>query len=235
MRILPRSAARGARCRWGLRSRALRKDEAGSAKLAAALLLRRKTQTESLRGFECWTPSRTSETLECIHVMDREGDIFDLMAAAASVRRASSFAATKSSVGRRAGYLQTSQNLQPRAYSKAEVRPGLQPSAITPSEGRKYEKARTAKLSIGSDTVELRRPKNRYRGQIPQSQRRLCVGKIAATRRRPIDCCGYDGTIETNKQRLRSSKLPILVGDRDFSKSQNGLAFENGSLNRITL
>ena len=119
---------------------------------------------ESLRWFRMLDAVEDQrDGFQCIHVMDREGDIFDLMAAA--VERKARFIIRgdkERALADGAGYLQdVLQNLEPRAYRKAEVSARFATKRHhTIRKARKItRKARTAKLSIGSATVELRRPK----------------------------------------------------------------------------
>lgn len=119
---------------------------------------------ESLRWFRMLDAVEDQrDGFECIHVMDREGDIFDLMAAA--VERNARFIIRgdkERALADNAGYLQdVLQRLEPRAYRKAEVSARFATKRHHTIQNRRKitRKARTAKLSIGSATVELRRPK----------------------------------------------------------------------------
>lgn len=119
---------------------------------------------ESLRWFRMLdTVEDERDGFECIHIMDREGDIFDLMAAA--VERKARFIIRgdkERALADGAGYLQdVLQRLEPRAYRKAEVsaRFATKRHHSIPGRRKVTRKARTAKLSIGSGTVDLRRPK----------------------------------------------------------------------------
>ena len=119
---------------------------------------------ESLRWFRMLDAVEDRrDGFECIHVMDREGDIFDLMAAA--VERKARFIIRgdkERALADGAGYLQdVLQRLKPRAYRKAEVsaRFATKRHHTIPGARKITRKARTAKLSIGSSTVDFRRPK----------------------------------------------------------------------------
>ena len=118
---------------------------------------------ESLRWFRMLDAVEDErDGFECIHVMDREGDIFDLMAAA--VERNALFIIRgdkERALADGAGYLQdVLQRLEPRVYRKVEVSARFATKRHHTIARRKVtRKARTAKLAIGSSTVELRRPK----------------------------------------------------------------------------
>jgi hypothetical protein len=119
---------------------------------------------ESLRWFRMLDAVEDRrEGFECIHIMDREGDIYDLMAAA--IDRGARFIIRgdkERALANDAGYLQdVLKQIEPRAYRKVDISPRFATKRhhTIPKRRKITRKARTAKLAIGSTTVELRRPK----------------------------------------------------------------------------
>jgi hypothetical protein len=98
---------------------------------------------------------------ECIHVMDREADIFDLMAQA--VRSGARFVIRgdkERSLVNEAGVVKgLLAKTEPRAYREVEVgeRVAKRRELIENKPGAS-RKQRVAKLAVGSHTVEIRRP-----------------------------------------------------------------------------
>lgn len=98
---------------------------------------------------------------ECIHVMDREADMFDLMAQA--VRDGARFVIRgdkERSLVNEAGLVKgLLAKTEPRAYREAEVgeRVAKRREQIKPKPGAS-RKRRVAKLTVGSHTIEIRRP-----------------------------------------------------------------------------
>lgn len=119
---------------------------------------------ESLRWFRMLDAVEDRrEGFECIHIMDREGDIYDLMAAA--IDRGARFIIRgdkERALANDAGYLQdVLKQIEPRVYRKVDISPRFATKRhhTIPKRRKITRKARTAKLAIGSTTVELRRPK----------------------------------------------------------------------------
>jgi hypothetical protein len=101
------------------------------------------------------------EGFECIHIMDREADIFDLMAQAMRdgarfIIRGDKERALVDEAGLVKGLLAKT---KPRAYREAEVgtRIAKRRELIKNKPGAS-RKQRVAKLSVGSHTIEIRRP-----------------------------------------------------------------------------
>jgi len=101
------------------------------------------------------------EGFECIHVMDREADIFDLMAQAIRdearfVIRGDKERALVNEAGLVKGLLAKT---EPRVYREVEVgeRVAKRRELIKPKPGAS-RKRRVAKLAVGSHTIEIRRP-----------------------------------------------------------------------------
>jgi hypothetical protein len=115
-----------------------------------------------LRGLES-TESRR-EGFECVHVMDREGDMFDLLALA--LRLEARFVIRGGRNRALANGMGSIEDLLPktavRTHREAEVsvRVPKRRELIAPRRGAE-RKERTAKLGIGSHVVELRRPKSK--------------------------------------------------------------------------
>lgn len=124
-------------------------------------------ERESLRWFRMLRHVEAQrDAFECIHIMDREGDIFDLMADAVGLKARFIIRGDKErALANDAGYLQdVLKNLEPRVYRKAEVsaRFATKRHHKIPKRRRIIRKARTAKLSVGAATVELRAPKTAH-------------------------------------------------------------------------
>ena len=121
-------------------------------------------ERESLRWFRMLDAvENRRDGFECIHVMDREGDIFDLMAAATERQARFIIRGDKErALADGAGYLQdVLGQLKSRATRKVEVgaRFATKRHHLIPGRRKIARRARTAKLSIGSTVVDLRRPK----------------------------------------------------------------------------
>jgi hypothetical protein len=121
-------------------------------------------ERESLRWFRMLDAVEDRrDGFECIHVMDREGDIFDLMAAAVERRARFIIRGDKErALADGAGYLQdVLAQLKSRGSRQVEVgaRFATKRHHLIPGRRKVARKARTAKLSIGSAVVDLRRPK----------------------------------------------------------------------------
>ena len=126
-------------------------------------------ERESLRWFrmlEDVEARREEEGFECIHVMDREGDIFDLMAKAVELKARFIIRGDKErALANEAGYLQdVLKRLEPRVYRKVEIsaRFATKRHHKIPKRRRVTRKARTAKLSVGAASVEIRAPKTAH-------------------------------------------------------------------------
>lgn len=121
-------------------------------------------ERESLRWFRMLDAVEDlRDGFECIHVMDREGDIFDLMAAAIGRQARFIIRGDKErALADGAGHLQdVLKQLEKRTSRRVEVsaRFATKRHQLIPGRRAVVRKARTAELSIGSSTVELRRPK----------------------------------------------------------------------------
>jgi hypothetical protein len=101
------------------------------------------------------------EGFECIHVMDREADMFDLMAQA--VREKARFVIRgdkERALVNEAGLVKSLlAKTEPRAYREVEVgeRVAKRRELIKPKPGAS-RKRRVADLAVGSHTIEIRRP-----------------------------------------------------------------------------
>jgi hypothetical protein len=142
----------------------VRKTRKGKTRKPHSYYTSQDPKRESLRWFRGLDAVEDErDGFECIHVMDREGDIFDLMAAA--IEREARFIIRgdkERALADGAGQLQdVLQRLEPRVYRKVEVAARFATKRHHTIRGRRKvtRKARTAKLAIGSSTVELRRPK----------------------------------------------------------------------------
>lgn len=102
------------------------------------------------------------EGFECIHVMDREGDMFDLMSLAVDLRarfiiRADGERALANGQGHVEDVLA---QIRPRTHREVQVSRRVAARRELMKPGRvPVREARVAQLAVGSATVELRRPK----------------------------------------------------------------------------
>jgi hypothetical protein len=117
---------------------------------------------ESLRWLRMLEDIETRrDGFECIHVMDREADMFDLMALALRLSARFVIRGDKErALANESGFVQDLlATTTPRAYREAEVsaRTPKRRELIAPRRGV-ARKQRTAKLAVGSHSVELRRP-----------------------------------------------------------------------------
>lgn len=142
----------------------VRKKRKGKSRKPHSYYTAQDPERESLRWFRMLDAVEDKrDGFECIHVMDREGDIFDLMAAA--VERQARFIIRgdkERALADDAGYLQdVLAQLKSRASRKVDVgaRFATKRHHLIPGRRKIARKARTAKLSIGSTVVDLRRPK----------------------------------------------------------------------------
>jgi hypothetical protein len=142
----------------------VRKTRKGKKRKPHSFYTAQDPNRESLRWFRGLDAVEDErDGFECIHIMDREGDIFDLMAAA--VEREARFIIRgdkERALADGAGQLQdVLQLLEPRVYRRVEVSARFATKRHHTIRGRRKitRVARTAKLAIGSCTVELRRPK----------------------------------------------------------------------------
>jgi len=143
----------------------VRKEHKGKSRKPHSYYTAQDPKRESLRWFRMLDAVEDNlDGCECIHVMDREGDIFDLMAAA--VERQARFIIRgdkERALADGAGHLQdVLAQLKSRASRKVEIaaRFATKRHHLIPGRRRKVaRKARTAKVSIGSTSVDLRRPK----------------------------------------------------------------------------
>lgn len=124
-------------------------------------------ERESLRWFRMLEEVEAQrQGFECIHIMDREGDIFDLMAKAVELKARFIIRGDKErALANDAGYLHdVLKQLEPRVYRKVEIseRVATKRHQKIPKHRRTIRKARAAKLSVGATTVELRRPKTAH-------------------------------------------------------------------------
>jgi hypothetical protein len=119
---------------------------------------------ESLRWFRMLEAVEAQrDGFDCIHVMDREADIFDLMASAVGIGARFIIRGDKErALANEAGYLQDLlAQLEPRTFRDVEVsaRRANRRVDLIPKRRSVVRKERIAKLAIGSSAVELRRPK----------------------------------------------------------------------------
>jgi hypothetical protein len=104
---------------------------------------------------------RRREGFECIHVMDREADMFDLMAQA--VRDGARFVIRgdkERALANEAGLVKALlAKTEPRAYREAEVGTRVaKRRELIESKPGVSRKQRVAKLAVGSHSIEIRRP-----------------------------------------------------------------------------
>lgn len=107
-------------------------------------------------------------SFECIHVMDREADIFDLMAAA--LEQGARFVirgGTERALADGRGLVEDElRQIRPVTYREAELSYRVDPRRKQIKPRRlQLRKARTAQLAIGGRVVELRRPKPAHADQ----------------------------------------------------------------------
>jgi IS4 transposase len=117
---------------------------------------------ESLRWLRQLEAVETQrEGFECIHVMDREGDMFDLMALALRLNARFIIRGGKErALANEAGLVEDFlAQTKPRTYREAEVsvRTPRRQELIKPRSGAARQQ-RIARLAIGSHSLELRRP-----------------------------------------------------------------------------
>ena len=142
----------------------VRKKHKGKSRKPHSYYTAQDPERESLRWFRLLDAVEDQrDGFECIHVMDREGDIFDLMAAAIDRQARFIIRGDKErALADGAGYLQdVLAQLKSRASREVDVgaRFATKRHHLIPGRRKVARKARKAKLSIGSSTVELRRPK----------------------------------------------------------------------------
>jgi hypothetical protein len=113
------------------------------------------------------------EGFECIHVMDREGDMFDLMALALRLETRFVIRGSKErALADEAGTVEdllAKTKVQTYREAQVSVRVPKRRELIEPRPGA-ARRQRTAKLAIGSHVVEIRRPKIR---KVPERSLRL--------------------------------------------------------------